>query len=60
VALRELLKHYAGLAVAGHVDDLSTPALQERFRVTATPCIVFVLAGEVLEVLPRVRDWADY
>jgi hypothetical protein len=60
VALRELLRSYAGQLVAGHVDDESTPALQERFRVTATPCIVFAIAGEVLEVMPRVRDWSEY
>ncbi len=60
VALRELLKHYDGDVIAGHVSDEATPLLQESFRVTATPCLVFVVSGEVIEVMPRVRDWAEY
>lgn len=60
VALRELLKQYQEAVIAGHVDDEATALLQERFRVTATPCLVFVVNGEVIEVMPRVRDWAEY
>ncbi len=58
VALRELLKDYQGLLTAGVIVD--DGALQKRFRASATPSLVFLSGGEVLEVLPRVRDWAEY
>lgn len=60
VALRELLKEYAGDLQAGAVVSADDPAMHTRFRVLATPSLVLVLAGEILEVLPGVRDWADY
>lgn len=60
VALRELLKDYAGDVQAGVVAAGDDPALHGRFRVLVTPSLVLVLGGEILEVLPGVRDWADY
>ena len=60
VALRELLKDYAGDIQAGVVAAGDDPALHGRFRVLVTPSLVLVLGGEILEVLPGVRDWADY
>lgn len=60
VALRELLKDYAGDIRAGVVAAGDDPALHARFRVLVTPSLVLVLGGEILEVLPGVRDWADY
>lgn len=60
VALRELVKDYAGDMRAGVVAAGDDPALHTRFRVLVTPSLVLVLGGEVLEVLPGVRDWADY
>lgn len=60
VALRELLKDYAGDIRAGVVATGDDPALHGRFRVLVTPSLVLVLGGEILEVLPGVRDWADY
>jgi hypothetical protein len=62
VALRELLKDYRGNLEAGVVadSDACDAALRDKLRVSATPCICFAVEGEVLESLPRVRDWADY
>ena len=60
VAMRELLRSYGSAVGAALIDPEAEAQLQPRFRVSATPCLVFLSAGEVLEVLPRVRDWADY
>ena len=60
VALRELLKEYPGQISAALVAETDQAALQERFRVLAFPSLALVLEGETLEVIPRVRDWADY
>ncbi len=60
VALREILKDYDGQLQAALVDASDDQALQSRFRVLALPSLVLTLAGETLEVIPRVRDWSDY
>lgn len=60
VALRELLRDYRGSLGAALVEPAAESALQSRFRVPATPCLVLLAGGEILEVLPRVRDWSDY
>ena len=59
VALREILKDYRGRVSAALVtgDD---PELAARFRVLATPSLVLLNGDTILEVIPRVRDWADY
>ena len=60
VALRELLREYGTAVRAGLISDEPEPGLAARLRVSATPCLTFAIGGEVLEALPRVRDWADY
>ncbi|MEO1078687.1 MAG: hydrogenase accessory protein [Pseudomonadota bacterium] len=60
VALREVLRDYGGGVHGGVVRDESAAALSERFRVSATPSLVLLYGNDVLEVLPRVRDWAEY
>ncbi len=60
VALREILKDYPGQVQAALVDATDDQPLQARFRVLALPSLVLTLAGETLEVIPRVRDWSDY
>ena len=60
VALRELVKDYSGQLRAGVIAAGDDPALHTRFRVLVTPSLVLVLGGDILEVLPGVRDWADY
>ncbi len=60
VALRELLRDYAGKLRSGVVADDAERALMGRFRVAVLPTLVLVAGGQVLEVLPRVKDWADY
>jgi len=59
VALREVLKEYRG-EVAAALVTRDEAELQPRFRVLVLPSLVFVVGGEILEILPRVRDWADY
>ncbi len=58
VALRELLKDHAGQVRAALVEDDAD--LKGRYRVVVEPSLVFVLDGTVLEVVPGIRDWADY
>ena len=59
VALREVLKDYRGSVEAGLVSG-DEAELQPRFRVLVLPSLVLLLGGEILELVPRVRDWADY
>lgn len=60
VALRELLRDFPGQVRAALVDGEQDPGLQQRFRVLVLPSLVLLVGGEVLEVIPRVRDWGDY
>ncbi len=60
VALRELLGDYQGMIDAALVSDDAGAELAERFRASATPCLVLLTGSEILEVIPRVRDWSDY
>jgi len=60
VALREVLKDYAGQISAALVAAPDEAQLQPRFRVLALPSLVLLLEGETLEVIPRVKDWSDY
>ena len=59
VALREVLKDYRGSVSAGLV-SADEAGLQPRFRILVLPSLVLVLGGEILEIVPRVRDWVDY
>ena len=60
VALREVLGEYPGVVQAGLIDEAQERELQPRFRVLVSPSLALVYAGATLEVIPRVRDWADY
>lgn len=60
VALREILREYPGMIYAGLVEEGDAEVLQSRFRVLVSPSLVLVRGGATLEVIPRVRDWADY
>jgi hypothetical protein len=60
VALRELLRDYHGQLAAAWIADGEERKLMARCRVAVIPSLVFAVGGEIMEVLPRVRDWADY
>jgi hypothetical protein len=60
VALREIIKDYAGSVRAGLVEEEDEAELQPRFRVLVSPSLALVHGGATLEVIPRVRDWSDY
>lgn len=60
VALRELLKGYGSEVRGVLLRGEAAAPLKERFRVVVEPSLVFVLGGETVEVVPGVRDWADY
>lgn len=60
VALREILKDYSGQVTAALVESADGDSTQQRFRVLALPSLVLLVGGEVLEVIPRVKDWGDY
>lgn len=60
VALRECARSWSGnfrLAVASDEDEAK---LMTRFRAVVLPSVVFIAGGEVVEVMPRLRDWAEY
>jgi hydrogenase-1 operon protein HyaE len=60
VALREVLREYPGSVQAGLVEEAQGAQWQQRFRVLVSPSLVLTHAGSTLEVIPKVRDWADY
>jgi len=60
VALREIIRDYRGAVRAGLLDPEDEAGLQSRFRVLVSPSLVLVHGGATLEVIPGVRDWADY
>jgi len=60
VALRELLKEYAGEVGAALVEAGDEARLQPQFRVLVLPSLALCIDGETLEVIPGVRDWGDY
>lgn len=63
VALRELLRDYLPDLPSLRTAIVAREAqaeLRERFRVQVYPSLALVLAGQSLEVLPRVLDWSDY
>ncbi len=60
VALREVLRDYPGLVRAAVLPPEREGDFHEQFRVLTPPSLVFIASGETLEVLPGVRDWADY
>jgi len=60
VALREVLKEYRNGLSAALVEGEHEAQLQPRFRVLALPSLALCVGGETLEVIPGVRDWADY
>ena len=60
VALREIIKDYPGQVRSAILEDDLESRLTERFRVITSPSLVFVAGGDTLEVVPGVRDWADY
>lgn len=60
IALRELLKTYAGEARAAVFAADVEAAQMGRFRVAISPSLALCVGGAVVEVVPGVRDWADY
>jgi hydrogenase-1 operon protein HyaE len=60
VALREMLRAYPDGLRIGVVREADEMKLKGRFRVIVLPTVVLTVRGEILELLPRVRDWADY
>lgn len=58
VALRELMREFS--VSAALVAEHDESALQSDFRVAVLPSLVLVVDGQVLEVVPGVRDWVDY
>ena len=60
IALRELLRSYPGQASAAVFEAEEEAGQMQRFRVTSAPSLALCAGGAVLEVVPGVRDWADY
>ena len=60
VALREVLRDYPEVVRAAIMQPELEKDYQQQFRVITPPSLVFISGGKTLEVLPGVRDWADY
>lgn len=60
IALRELMRSYPEQASAAVFEAEAEAGQMQRFRVTSAPSLALCAAGAVLEVVPGVRDWADY
>ena len=60
VILPQLLAALSGRLRGALVAAEAEPALKERFHVRMLPSLVVLRGSEVLGVLPKVYDWADY
>ena len=60
VILPQLLESFAGRLRGALVATDAEPALKERFCVRVLPSLVVLRGPEILGVLPKVYDWADY
>jgi len=60
VILPQLLEVFAGRLRGGIVLAEAEPALRERFHVRVLPSLVVLRGSEILGVLPKIYDWADY
>lgn len=60
VALREMLRLYPQCLSVGVVETTDEMRIKDRFGVIVLPTLVILNRGEVLERMPRVRNWSDY
>jgi hydrogenase-1 operon protein HyaE len=60
VILPQLLEAFAGRLRGALVATEAEPALKERFHVRVLPSLVVLRGSDILGVLPKVYDWADY
>ncbi|MEM1412810.1 MAG: hypothetical protein AAGH19_10680 [Pseudomonadota bacterium] len=60
IALRELLRSWPGQASAAVLEPEAEADQMKRFRVSMAPSLALCAGGAVVEVVPGVRDWADY
>lgn len=60
VILPQLLKTFAGRLRGALIAIEAEPALKERFHVRVLPSLVVLRGSDILGVLPKVYDWADY
>jgi len=60
VILPQLLKSFAGRLRGALVATEAEDALKERFHVRVLPSLVVLRGSEILGVLPKLYDWADY
>ncbi len=60
VILPQLLESFAGRLRVALVTSDAEPALKERFHVRVLPSLVVLRGSEILGVLPKVYDWAEY
>ncbi len=60
IALRELIRSYAKTSAAAVLASDQEDQQLSRFRINATPSLALCVRGDVVEVVPGVRDWADY
>lgn len=60
VILPEIVKGRAGQLSFGVIDREAEEALAAEMGVFVRPTLVFLREGEVMGVIPRIKDWAFY
>ncbi len=60
VVLRELLSQAGPALRAGMIDREYEREAMDRLKVRVLPSLAFVHDGDVLEVIPKIQDWAVY
>lgn len=60
IILPQLLAAFSARLRGALVTVEAEPSLKERFHVRVLPSLVVLRGSEILGVLPKVYDWADY
>ncbi len=60
VVLPELVLAFQGRFDCAVVGDEIEEEVRVRFDTWPTPSLIFMRDGDVLDAIPRVRDWTDY
>jgi hydrogenase-1 operon protein HyaE len=60
VVLPELIEAFQGRLQGAVIAPQAETALASRFDVQVYPSLVFWRGGEVLEIIPKIKDWSVY
>jgi hydrogenase-1 operon protein HyaE len=60
VVLPELIEAFQGRLQGAVIAPQAETALASRFGVQVYPSLVLCRGGEVLEIIPKIKDWSVY